>query len=183
MKFLKTALKDAYLIEIEPNIDERGFFARKYCHKEFARHGIKFKPVQANVSYNHEKHTLRGMHFQKPPYEEAKLIRCVRGAIYDVIVDVRQNSPTRNDWIGAYLSEENKKMIYVPKGFAHGFLTLEEDTEVSYLMSEFYNPDFGSGFRWDDPAFNIEWPASVNKISNKDLNWSPYSKEKMEMQD
>ncbi len=172
MKFFETELNDPYIIEIEKHEDERGFFARTFCVNEFAEEGIDFNPVQRNLSYNKSKHTLRGMHYQGSPYEEAKLVSCVNGSIYDVIIDIREDSSTLNKWIGVELSASNRKMLFVPKGFAHGFLTLEDDTEVSYLMSDFYKPGVGKGIRWDDPFYNIEWPAEAEIISKKDRNWS-----------
>jgi len=174
MIFCETSLKGAFLIELEEHKDGRGFFARTFCQNEFEEVGIDFHPVQRNLSYNRFRHTLRGMHFQKSPNEEAKLVSCAKGSIYDVIIDIRKESPSQNNWIGVKLSSENRKMIYVPKGFAHGFLTLEDDTEVSYLMSDFYKPGVGSGIRWDDPYFNIDWPAKVSVISDKDKNWPSY---------
>lgn len=173
MKFSETGLKEAYTIELEELVDERGFFARTFCIKEFAEEGIDFNPVQRNHSYNEYKHTLRGMHYQESPYEEAKLVSCVKGLIYDVIIDIREDSSTLNKWIGVELSASNRKMLFVPKGFAHGFLTLEDDTEVSYLMSDFHKPGVGKGIRWDDPFYDIQWPADVKVISEKDKNW-PY---------
>ncbi len=171
MKFAETKLKGAYILELEKLEDERGFLARTYCENEFKNSGISFSPVQTNLSFNQHKHTLRGMHHQAPPFEEAKLVQCIRGAIYDVIIDIRPESPTVNEWVGVELSDENRKMIFIPKGFAHGFLTLEDETEVSYLMSEFYKPGADRGIRWNDPAFNIDWPAEVAVISEKDKNW------------
>lgn len=173
MKFSETELKEPYIIELEEHIDERGFFARTFCINEFAEVGIDFNPVQRNLSYNKYKHTLRGMHYQEPPYEEAKLVSCVKGSIYDVIIDIREDSSTLNKWIGLEMSAVNRKMLFVPKGFAHGFLTLEDDTEVSYLMSDFYKPGVGGGIHWDDPFYHIEWPAQAEVISEKDKNW-PY---------
>jgi len=174
MKFIETELKEAYIIELEEHVDERGFFARTFCVNEFDEEGIDFNPVQRNRSYNESKHTLRGMHYQESPYEEAKLVSCVRGAMYDVIIDIREDSTTVDKWIGVELTASNRKMLYVPKGFAHGFLTLEDDTEVSYLMSDFYKPGVGRGIKWDDPYFNIKWPAEVLAISDKDRNWPTY---------
>lgn len=174
MKFTETKLKDAYTLELEPKEDKRGFFARTYCRKEFEEIGIDFTPVQANISYNRSKHTLRGMHYQVSPFEEAKLVFCVKGAIFDVIIDIRQGSPTVLEWIGVELNHDNKKMIFVPEGFAHGFLTLDDETEVFYLMSEFYSPGSGRGIRWNDPAFNIHWPEEIAVISEKDKNWPDY---------
>jgi dTDP-4-dehydrorhamnose 3,5-epimerase len=171
MIFKETVLKDAYIIELQKFSDSRGFFARAFCENEFADHGITFHVVQANTSYSSEKHTLRGMHYQEKPHQEAKLIKCIKGAIFDVIVDMRPVSPTYKGWLGVELSEENRKMLYVPEGFAHGFLTLEDDTEVYYPVTEFYTPGAEKGIRWDDPAFNINWPAKAEIISEKDQNW------------
>lgn len=171
MIFTKTNLEDAYILELEKKDDERGYFARTYCKDEFKENGISFTPVQANISYSKHKHTLRGMHYQIAPFEEAKLVGCIRGSIYDVIIDIREGSPTMNKWLGIEISEENKKMLFVPKGFAHGFLTLEDKTEASYLMSEFYKPGFDRGIRWDDSFYNIEWPAEAKILSEKDRNW------------
>jgi len=174
MEFIETELNEAYIIELEEHVDERGFFARTFCVNEFAEEGIDFNPVQRNLSYNKFKHTLRGMHYQESPYEEAKLVSCVRGSMYDVIIDIREDSTTLDKWIGVELTASNRKMLFVPKGFAHGFLTLEDDTEVSYLMSDFYKPGVGRGIKWDDPYFNIKWPAEVSVISDKDRNWPTY---------
>lgn len=175
MIFNKTDVKDAFIIELNKLEDERGFFARSYCAREFKEHGIAPAIVQANVSYNKYKHTLRGMHYQTEPHGEAKLVRCTRGAVYDVIVDVRQNSPTYKKWIGAELSENNYRMLYVPEGFAHGFITLQDETEVNYQVSEFYTPGAEKGIRWDDPLFNIDWPAAPAVISEKDGNWPDFT--------
>jgi len=172
MKFIETELKGAYIIELEEHVDERGFFARTFCVNEFDEEGIDFNPVQRNLSYNESKNTLRGMHYQESPYEEAKMVSCVRGAMYDVIIDIREDSTTLDKWIGVELTASNRRMLFVPKGFAHGFLTLEDDTEVSYLMSDFYKPGVGRGIKWDDPYFNIEWPTQPEVISEKDKNWS-----------
>ncbi len=174
MKFTKTDLKDAYIIDLERLSDERGFFARAYCENEFKEHGIDSQIVQANVSYNHKKGTMRGMHFQEEPHGEAKLIRCTKGAIYDAIIDVRQDSPTYKEWIGVELNEENRRMLYVPEGFAHGFITLEDDVEVTYQVSEFYTPGAEKGIKYDDPMFNIDWPVEVEVISEKDRDWEPF---------
>lgn len=177
MIFHKTNLKDAFIIELNKLKDERGFFARQYCQNEFSDHGINFPIVQANVSYNKLKGTLRGMHYQTEPHGEAKLVRCTKGGIYDAIIDVRSDSPTFKKWIGVELTEHNHKMLYVPEGFAHGFITLQDDTEVTYQVSEFYTPGAEEGIRWDDPTFNIDWPAEVNVISEKDLNWPDFDSE------
>jgi len=174
MKFLETKLKDAHIIEIEKLKDHRGFFARTWCQKEFEEHNLVSRVRQANVSYNKKKGTLRGMHYQLSPYEETKLVRCTKGAIYDVNIDLRPASPTYTQWIGAELTAENYKMLYVPENFAHGFLTLKDDTEVTYQVSQFYTPGSERGIRWDDPAFNIDWPTEVKVISDKDKNWPDY---------
>lgn len=171
MIFNKTDLKDAYIIELQEFNDSRGFFARAFCENEFADHGIEFRVVQANTSYSHKKHTLRGMHYQEKPHQEAKLMKCIKGAIFDVIIDMRPDSPTFKKWMGVELSERNRKMIYVPEGFAHGFVTLEDDTEVYYPVTELYTPGAEKGIRWDDPAFNIQWPVKPQIISEKDQNW------------
>ena len=174
MIFKKTALKDAWIIDLNKLTDERGFFARSFCIKEFEDHGIKFPIAQSNVSYNYKKQTLRGMHYQLEPHGEAKLVRCTKGSIHDVIIDVRSDSPTYGKWIGVELSEKNYRMLYVPEGFAHGFITLEDETEVTYQVSEFYTPGAEQGIRWDDPAFSIEWPLDPKIISEKDKSWLPY---------
>ena len=172
MIFRETALKGAFVIEPELKEDERGFFARAWCQRELAAHGLNPNLAQANLSYNRHRHTLRGMHYQKPPNEEAKLVRCIRGAIYDVIVDLRAGSPTYCQWVGVTLSAENRHMIYVPEGFAHGFQTLEDDTELFYLMTEFHTPGAEAGARWDDAAFGIRWPdAGTRLIAERDRSW------------
>ena len=168
MIFKETNLKGAFVIEPEMLSDERGAFARIFCQKEFEDHGLNPNISQCSISINSKKFTLRGMHFQKSPYEEAKLIHCSRGLIYDVIVDLRPNSSTYMEWTSVEMSMENKKMVYVPEGFAHGFQTLENNTEVIYQMSQFFLPDHSGGFRWDDPSFNIEWPSDPKVISPKD---------------
>ena len=176
MIFHETKLKGAFVIELERKEDERGFFARAWCQKEFEAHDLKRNLVQANVSYNRKRGTLRGLHYQVAPHEEAKLVRCFRGAIYDVIVDLRPDSPTYLHWIGVELTAENRCMLYVPEGFAHGFQTLEDDTEVFYQVSQFYTPGAERGVRWDDPTFAIEWPAAEQRvISEKDRNWPLFS--------
>lgn len=176
MKFKETKLKDAYIIELEKHEDERGFFARAYCVNEFHEKGIEFPVVQANVSYNRYKYTLRGMHYQEQPYGEAKLVRCTRGAIFDAIIDVRPDSSTYMEWLGVELTDENYRMLFVPEGFAHGFITLEDDTQVTYQVSEFYTPGAERGIRWNDEAFNIDWPAEPDIISEKDSGWPDYKK-------
>jgi dTDP-4-dehydrorhamnose 3,5-epimerase len=170
--FIETQLKGAFAIELERLEDERGFFARTWCQREAEAVGLKPRWVQCNISYNRDKGTLRGMHYQAPPHAEAKLIRCTMGSIYDVIIDLRPESPTRTQHIGMVLSAQNRKMLYVPEGFAHGFLTLEDYTEVFYQMSEFYAPDYARGVRWNDPTFGIEWPAEVQVISDRDQSYA-----------
>ncbi len=174
MKFVKTPLVDAFVIELEPMRDDRGFFARGWCTREFEERGLVSKIVQANVSYNKSTGTLRGMHYQVAPYEEAKLVRCTRGALYDVIIDLRPESATYGQWYGAELSAENRKMLYVPPGFAHGYQTLEDGTEAFYQVSEFYAPGAEQGIRYNDPKFAVEWPQAVQVISEKDASWPNY---------
>jgi dTDP-4-dehydrorhamnose 3,5-epimerase len=174
VEFAETKLRGACIIEIEKLKDERGFFARTWCRKEFEAHGLTSSVVQANVSFNKKKGTLRGMHYQIAPYEEAKLVRCTRGAIYDVIIDLRPGSPTYKQWFGVDLTAENYQMLYVPENFAHGFQTLSDNTEVTYQVSQFYTPGSERGIRWDDPAFSISWPLKIQVISDKDTSWPDY---------
>jgi len=182
VKFTETPLKGAYLIQPEPNSDERGFFARTWCMREFGAHGLETRLVQCNISYNRKKGTLRGMHYQAAPFEEDKLVRCTRGAIYDVIIDLRRNSESFGEHFGVALTAENRTMIHIPKGFAHGFLTVEDDAEVLYQMSEFYTPECARGFRWNDPAFDIEWPGEVQVISGKDRSYPDFDLNKVRME-
>lgn len=168
--FAETRLKGAYVIEPELLEDERGFFARSFCSREFRQQGLNFSFVQCNISFNRRQGTLRGMHYQAEPHAEGKLVRCTMGAIYDVIVDLRAASPTFKQWFAIELSAANRKMLYVPAGFAHGFQTLQENTEVFYQMSEFYCPDSVRGARWDDPAFKIDWPIIPPCLSDRDKN-------------
>ncbi|MGB5890302.1 MAG: dTDP-4-dehydrorhamnose 3,5-epimerase [Thermoanaerobaculia bacterium] len=175
MIFLETPLAGAFVIDIEPHEDERGFFARTFCQEEFEAHGLNAPVVQSSVSFNRQRGTLRGMHFQAPPHEESKVVRCTAGAIYDVIVDLRPLSPTFVQWHAVTLSAENRTMFYIPGGFAHGFLTLEDNTEVLYQMSEFYYPDSARGVRWDDPAFGIEWPVEPTAISDRDQSYPDFA--------
>lgn len=172
MKFIETQLKGAYIIEIEPISDHRGFFARSWCQKEFSDRGLNPNLVQCNISFNTKKGTLRGMHYQAKPHEEAKLIRCTKGAIYDVIIDIRPDSSTFKKWIAVELNSENHKMLYVPEGFAHGFQTLEDNTEVFYQMSEFYHSTGEQGIRWDDPEFQLEWQSTNKIISERDRSYA-----------
>jgi dTDP-4-dehydrorhamnose 3,5-epimerase len=172
MIFTKIKLKGSYIIEPEKNTDERGFFARSWCQKEFQKYGLNCNLVQCNISYNKNKGTLRGMHYQIEPYPEAKLVRCTQGAIYDVIIDLRQNSSTFKQWFGVELTAKNHTMLYIPEGFAHGFQTLEDDTEVFYQMSQFYHPECERGVRFDDPSFGIKWLLTEDLIiSEKDQNY------------
>jgi len=171
MKFLETNLKGAYVIEIEPIVDHRGFFARSWCEQEFRDRGLNANLVQCNISFNLQKGTLRGMHYQSHPHEEAKLVRCTQGAIYDVIIDLRPVSPTFKQWFAVELSAANRQMIYIPEGFAHGFQTLEDNTEVFYQMAEFFHLESAQGIRWDDPAFRIKWINGSKVISQKDLSY------------
>ena len=171
MIFTKTVLNDAMIVDIERKEDDRGFFARSWCRREFEAHGLNPNLAQCNISFNPKKGTLRGMHLQVKPFEEAKLVRCTRGSLCDVIVDLRPDSPTYKKHLSAVLTSENRRMLYVPEGFAHGFLTLEDATEVSYQISEFYRPESQLGFRWDDPAFAIAWPAEVRLISDRDRSY------------
>lgn len=176
MIFTETKLKDAFIIEVEKLEDERGFFGRSWCVNEMKEHGIDVNILQANISFNKAKGTLRGMHYQIAPFQEAKFVRCSRGSIFDVIIDLRIDSPTFKQWIGVELTHENYKMLYVPEDFAHGFLTLEDDCEISYLMSELYVPGAGAIIRWNDPLFNIEWPFEPIVISEKDKSQLDFRK-------
>ncbi len=177
MQFEKLALDGAWLIRPEPIRDSRGFFARSFCAAEFAAHGLQDSFVQCNISYNAAKGTLRGMHFQLAPHEEVKLVRCTAGAIHDVIVDIRSGSATRGQWLAVELSAANRHMLYIPEGFAHGFKTLADDTEVFYQMGSAYVPGSASGLRYDDPAFGIDWPPGEIVISDKDLSYPPFDAE------
>jgi dTDP-4-dehydrorhamnose 3,5-epimerase len=174
MIFRETILKGAYIIEPERREDSRGFFARLWCRKEFLAEGLNGQLAQSNISYTKAKGTLRGMHYQAAPFGEIKLVRCTMGAIYDVIIDLRPESPTYLQWIAEELTAENRKILYVPKNFAHGFQSLVDDTEVFYQVSEFYVPDAERGVRYDDPIFKITWPLDVGLISDKDRGWPDY---------
>lgn len=177
MLFSKTLISGAWLIEPELHEDERGFFARSFCRNEFERHGLNPDLVQCNISFNRKRGTLRGMHYQTPPHEEAKLVRCTHGAIYDVVLDLRPGSPTYLRWEGAELNADNRRMMYVPEGCAHGFQSLVDDSEVFYQMAEFYHPECSAGVRWDDPTVSIKWPCSDPILSERDRNY-PYIKRK-----
>ncbi len=174
MKFESISLKDACVVTMEPLRDGRGYFARTFCRKEFEAHGIEVDMVQCNISFNRLEGTLRGMHFQREPVSESKLVHCHRGSVYDVIVDIRPDSPSYLQYFGLELTRENMKALFVPSGFAHGFLTLEDNTEISYTMDEFYAPECASGLRFDDPALGIDWPMPPKIVSEKDQNWPPF---------
>jgi dTDP-4-dehydrorhamnose 3,5-epimerase len=175
MVFTPTRLPGAYRIDITRHTDERGFFARGWCQQEFEDLGLVSRIVQVNISHNVKQGTLRGLHYQAAPFEETKLVRCTRGAIWDVMVDLRPASPTYRQWLGLELTAENRTMLYVPEGFAHGFITLEDDVEVTYQVSQFYAPRAERGIRWNDSVLCVEWPTTVNVISDKDAHWPDFS--------
>jgi dTDP-4-dehydrorhamnose 3,5-epimerase len=177
MTFTETPLPGVFVIDATPHEDDRGFFARSYCAHEFEAHGLNSAVVQCNVSYNRSRGTLRGMHYQEPPAAEAKLVRCLHGALYDVVVDIRPDSPTFRRWTAVELRGDAgraPRMLFVPEGFAHGFLTLEDHTEVLYQMSAFYAPSAARGFRWNDPAFAVTWPEAVQVISERDRTYPDF---------
>lgn len=174
MKFTQTKIPGAYLIDLEKKGDERGFFARFFCAQEFQQQGLEHRFIQANNSLSTEKGTLRGIHYQLAPKAEDKLVRCLKGALWDVVVDLRPDSPTYKQWFGAELTEENRRMMYVPKGCGHAFITLAKDTEVLYLVSEYYSPELERGIRWDDPTFKIVWPMAPHIISERDSRHPDY---------
>ena len=172
MIFVETELKDAYIIDLEQKQDHRGFFARTFCAQEFEAHGLKPTVAQCNLSFNYKKGTLRGMHYQTLPAAETKLVRCTQGAIYDVIIDMRPESPTYLQHIGVELTADNRRALYVPEMFAHGYQTLDDNTEVVYQMNKSYVPGYERGLRYDDPILDIQWQLPVSEISRKDLEWS-----------
>ena len=174
MIFNETPIPGAFLIDLEKRGDDRGFFARAFCEKEFAAAGLVSRFVQVNNSLSAQKGTLRGMHYQLAPMAETKLVRCIRGSLYDVILDLRKDSPTFGKSFGAELSAENRRMMYVPKGFAHGFITLTDDAEAFYFVDESYGPSYERGVRWNDPKFQIEWPIPPVVLSEKDANWRDF---------
>jgi dTDP-4-dehydrorhamnose 3,5-epimerase len=176
MKFQELRLPGAYLVQLEPKEDERGFFARCFCEDEFAAHGLPVRFPQANLSRNRRAGTLRGMHFEAPSGNESKLVRCVRGAIHDVIVDLRPGAPTYLAWTHAVLTAEEGNALYVPAGFAHGFITLSDDCDVLYQMGDSYRPERAAGFRWNDPAFGIEWPCVPALVSERDASYPDYQR-------
>jgi dTDP-4-dehydrorhamnose 3,5-epimerase len=175
MRFAETKLAGTYLIDPERQADQRGFFARTWCAEEFTAHGLNAAIAQCAISFNAQKGTLRGMHYQRVPDAEAKLVRCTAGAIYDVIVDLRRESPTFRQWIAVELTAENRRMLYVPEGIAHGFETLTDDAEVFYQISQFYRPESAAGVRWDDPAFGIRWPLPPAVISPRDRQYEDFT--------
>jgi dTDP-4-dehydrorhamnose 3,5-epimerase len=175
MTFHETKLPGVFELRIERKSDERGFFARTWCQEEFKDRGLDSKLVQCSISFNLRKGTLRGMHYQAPPYAETKLVRCTRGSLHDVVLDLRSESRTFKQWIAVVLTAEERNMVYVPHGCAHGFLTLEDSTEVLYQISEFYNADSACGVRWDDPAFQIAWPGKVQVISDRDRTYPNFT--------
>lgn len=182
MLFIETALKGAYIIDLEPHIDSRGFFARAFCQKEFQEHGLKPVIAQANVAFNHRKGTLRGMHFQFPPTAETKVVRCTRGAILDIIVDLRPESPTWLQHFAVELTEENHLALYVPERFAHGYQVLRDETETSYQVGEFYTPGSEGGLRYNDPRLGLSWPLPVTVVSSKDEAWPLLDAQEREVQ-
>ena len=175
MILTETALPGSFVIDLEPIEDPRGFCARAWDQKELAERSLDNRIAQCNISYSKRRGTLRGMHFQRPPHDEVKLIRCIQGALYDVIIDLRPSSPTYKRWLGVELSTKNRRALYVPRGFGHGFQTLEDDTEAFYMVSDFYAPDAEGGVRWNDPAFEIDWPLGApTEISEKDATWPDF---------
>ncbi len=174
MKFISTPLAGAYVIETEPHVDDRGFFARTWCREEFRRHGLAAELAQCSTSFNQQRGTLRGLHYQAEPHAEAKLVRCTRGAIYDVMVDLRRSSPTFRQWHAVELSVDGKRSVYVPRGFAHGFQTLEDASEVLYMISVPYHAEACRGVRWDDPMFGIRWPLAPSCMSERDRSFPDF---------
>jgi dTDP-4-dehydrorhamnose 3,5-epimerase len=174
MRFIETGMPGAFVVDVEPVVDERGLFARSWCTHEFEEHGLNPRLVQCSVSLNHQKGTLRGMHYQIAPHQEAKLVRCTQGSLYDVIVDLRPESRTYLQHFGTELSASNHRALYVPEGFAHGYLTLADESEVFYQMSEFYAPAAARGVRWNDPALRISWPGPVVVISERDKSFPDF---------
>ncbi len=175
MIFQNTNLAGVVEVRLDPKSDGRGFFARSWCEREFASQGLNPRLTQCNISFNTRRGTLRGIHYQAEPHPEAKLVRCTRGAIYDVAVDLRPGSPTFTNWFAAILSADNRHMLYIPEGCGHGFLTLADSTEVFYQMSESYHPETARGVRWDDPAFRIVWPEQAQVISERDRSYPDFN--------
>lgn len=177
MKFTPTPVQGAFLIDLDRKGDDRGFFARFFCEREFANAGLKTRFVQINTSLTSQAGTLRGMHYQLPPSAEVKVVRCLTGALFDVVLDLRPDSPTFATWFGAELNAENRTMMYVPEGCAHGFVTLVDNTEALYLVSQFYGPDEERGVRFDDPRFGVQWPIAPTEVSAKDRVWPDFDPE------
>lgn len=175
MKFTETPLRGAYVIEMEPHRDERGYFARTWCREEFEAHGLNPHLEQCSTSFNLRRGTLRGLHYQAAPFEEAKLVRCARGALYDLIVDLRPASGTFKKWFAVELTASNFRMLYIPEGFAHGFQTLEDETEVLYQISTGYQPEYARGVRWNDPAFDFRWPIAERVMSARDESFPDFA--------
>jgi dTDP-4-dehydrorhamnose 3,5-epimerase len=180
VKFRETPLAGAYVVELEPRADERGFFARAYCDDEFAAHGLPTRWPQNNLSRNARARTLRGLHYNAAPHSEAKLVRCVRGAVWDVIVDLRAGSPTRRRWFGVELTAEAGNAVFVPEGFVHGFVTLRDESDVFYQMGRSYVPDAARGLRFDDPAFGIAWPVAPEFMSERDRTYADYDERRFD---
>ncbi|MBE0656968.1 MAG: dTDP-4-dehydrorhamnose 3,5-epimerase [Bryobacteraceae bacterium] len=174
MIFKSTSLQGVFEVEVEPHADERGSFARTWCREDFRMQGLNSELAQCSVSFNHRRGTLRGMHYQAAPHGEAKLVRCTRGSVYDVALDLRPDSPTFLRWAATELTADNRRAFYIPEGCAHGFLTLEDNSEVFYQISEFHHPEFARGLRWNDPAFGIAWPAEVTVISERDRTYPEF---------
>ena len=174
MKFVETPLKGAFVLELELCEDERGFFARSWCESEFKSHGLDFNIAQCSISFNKKKGTLRGMHYQVKPHEEAKLVRCTMGAVYDVIIDIRSGSPTARKWFAVELNADNRRMLYAPKGFAHGYITLKNKSEIFYQISEVYHSERARGARWNDPVFGIKWPLQPRVIAVRDAGYKDF---------
>lgn len=175
MKFTETPIAGAYIIDVDRIGDERGFFGRLWCEQDYKEMGLVPHIRQVNVGFNHKAGTLRGLHYQKPPHLEVKIVRCTRGALFDVIVDLRPDSPSYRQWFGLELTQDNTSMLYVPEGCATGYQTLVDDTEMYYMATEFYHPESATGVRYNDPAFNIEWPMEVTAMSDGDSQWRDYS--------
>jgi dTDP-4-dehydrorhamnose 3,5-epimerase len=174
MRFLETSLHGVRVVETDPVRDPRGSFERGYCRREFEAAGLRLEPAQQNFASSRTRGTLRGLHYQKPPHAEAKLVRCVRGAIFDVVLDIRPESPTYLRWEGFELRPDDGRMVYAPEGVAHGYLTLEDDSLITYLVSAFYAPHAEGGVRWDDPRFAIDWPIAPTTLSDKDKAWPDF---------
>lgn len=174
MEFKNAPIKGAYIIDVKRIGDERGFFGRLWCQEEYSEHGLLAKIAQSNIGVSKMAGTLRGLHYQKPPHQEVKIVRCSRGAMFDVIVDLRSDSPTYKQWFGMELNEDNATMLYVPEGCATGYLTLTDNTEMYYHTTEFYHPDSATGVRYNDPAFVIEWPREIKVLSENDQNWPDF---------